>query len=365
MVISKLIQSTSIKLFVLTVLGTSLFSFSSTALAAAPGNLYPPFDIGSQWNVCQGYDGGTHRNDPYHSRIAFDLTNSGCDNAAAQRIVRSPFTGTVSWYSPSSGSMCITALDNSKSVMLTHIDNTVSAGTAVDNYQQVGAIATPNNRENNGVAHLHLQAWSSIRCQGDENQIPFDSAFGTRICGAPNFPENGPRTFNNGTWGSTQFIGDSCSTTIPPSSPSVYRLYSPITQHHLYTTDVNELNVLRSGGNWNYEGNAYWVKSTGGCQADESVYRFYSQRLQVHLYTMDENERAVLSGYPPDAWAFEGTAYCASKSQITATKPIYRFYSEQLKSHLFTADENEKNVLSGYPTDVWRYEGIAYYAYQN
>lgn len=355
---------TATKLFFGVGVSAFIASITSTAtFAESPGNLYPMFDIGAQWNVCQGYDSGTHRDDrQYGSRIALDLTNSGCDNAAAQRIVRSPFNGVISGYEPSSGSMCITAQDNSKSVMLTHIDPVVNTGDRVDTYQQVGAIATPNNRANNGVAHLHAQAWSSTRCQGNINEVPFDSAFGTRICGAPNLPENGPRTFGNGTWGSTKFIGDSCSTTIPPASPSVFRLYSPTVRHHIYTTDVNEVNVLRSNGNWNYEGSAYWVKSTSNCSADESVYRFYSERLKVHLYTMDENEKSVLQTYPPDAWRYEGVGFCAARTNQASTRPVYRFYSDQLGSHLFTVDENEKNELMKSP-GTWRYEGIAYYAF--
>ena len=42
---------------------------------------------------------------------------------------------------------------------------------------------------------------------------------------------------------------------------------------------------------------------------------------------------------------------------------MYRFYSEDLKVHLFTVDENEKNHLIDTAGDVWRFEGIAYYAY--
>ncbi|MEO5950642.1 MAG: hypothetical protein ABIQ04_04295 [Candidatus Saccharimonadales bacterium] len=332
----------------------------SPAYADSPGNLYPPFDIGSSWNICQGFENasGTHNGS---SHLALDLTNSGCDNAATGRVVRAPFTGSVSWYVASSGSLCVTALDG-RSVMMTHIDSNLTPGTLVDNYQAVGNIAGPGQRQNNGVAHIHLQAWSSPMCSNNNNQIPFDAAHNTRICGAPDFAANGPNTFNNGIWGSTRFIADACSTSIPPASPSVYRFYSPITQHHLYTADVNEVNILRTDPGWNYENTAYIVKSTSGCAANESVYRFYSERLKVHLYTMDENERSVLSTYPPDAWKYEGVSFCTARSSEPSTRPVYRFYSEGLKSHLFTADENEKNELMKH-LDVWRYEGVAYYVY--
>ncbi len=80
---------------------------------------------------------------------------------------------------------------------------------------------------------------------------------------------------------------------------------------------------------------------------------------------MDENEKATLiANYPPSVWRYEGTAYCADKQQVTGTKPVYRFYSEQFKTHLYTMDQNEANYISShYSPDVYRSEGIAYYAY--
>ena len=361
-----LIRSTTLSKIIclLILLAFSIVVSANTSHAISPGNIYPPFDIGAQWNVCQGYDSGTHKNDTqYGSRISLDLTNSGCDSAAAGRVMRSPFNGTISWYVESSGSVCITSQDGTKSVMLTHIDSSATSGTPVTNYQVVGSIAAPGKRANGGVSHAHLQAWSSRQCQGNINQIPFDSAHGTRICGAPDLPENGPRGFGNGTWGSTRFVGDSCSTTIPPSSPSVFRMYSPITRHHLFTTDVNESNVLRSTGQWNDEGVGFWVKSKNGCSVNESVYRFYSEQLKVHLYTMDENEKTELMKYPPNMWRSEGTGFCASRAKDDTNKPVYRFYSDSLNSPHYTSSENEKTELMKYPPNLWRYEGIAYYAY--
>ena len=162
--------STKIKgLLVATIVCCLSFVLTSPAYAESPGNLYPPFDVGSGWNVCQGYEniGGTHVGT---SRLSLDLTSSGCDNGATGRVVRAPFTGTVSWYVAGSGSICVTAKDG-RSIMMTHIDSNLVAGTAVDNYQAVGNIAGPNQRQNNGVAHIHLQAWSSPGCSNNKNQI--------------------------------------------------------------------------------------------------------------------------------------------------------------------------------------------------
>jgi hypothetical protein len=54
--------------------------------------------------------------------------------------------------------------------------------------------------------------WSSPGCYGDAG-IPFDSAHGTRICGAPDLTASGPNGYNNGTWSGTSFTGEACDGT--------------------------------------------------------------------------------------------------------------------------------------------------------
>lgn len=148
----------------------------------------------------------------------------------------------------------------------------------------------------------------------------------------------------------------------------VYRFWSPLIKHHLFTTDGNEkITVMRNFPEtvWSYEDIAFRVKSLNECSAGESVYRFYSEAIKSHLYTKDEYEKSVLIGLNnPSVWRYEGVAYCADSTQVAGTLPVYRFYSEVSKSHLFTIDENEKNTLIGHnDPGVWRYEGVAYYAY--
>ncbi len=80
---------------------------------------------------------------------------------------------------------------------------------------------------------------------------------------------------------------------------------------------------------------------------------------------MDENERSTIQRhFSADVWRYEGVAYCADKQQVPGTKPVYRFYSEQFKTHLYTMDQNEANYISThYSPEVYRSEGVAYYAY--
>jgi len=44
--------------------------------------------------------------------------------------------------------------------------------------------------------------------------------------------------------------------------------------------------------------------------------------------------------------------------------PVFRFWSDTQQAHFYTIDEEEKEyVIATYPDNVWRYEGIAFYAY--
>lgn len=327
---------------------------------AAAGNFAPPFDIGSMWNICQGYNNtrGTHSGT---SSLSLDITGGpNCDNSGSGQTVRSPFSGQIAWYSSGSGSLCVNNSLANKSVMLTHIDSSISVGATVNTSQAVGKIAAPNERQNNGVAHLHMQAWSRTNCTDDSKRVAFEEAAGTRICGTPNMPVNGPNSYNNGAWSGVSFIAERCG----DEKPAVYRLYNSSIKKHLYTADSNEAVVLKSRG-WGYEGLSYNVKRLNECTQNESVYRFYSQQLQTHLFTKDESERNFIStNFPLEVWRYEGVAFCALPTQEAGTKPVYRFYSETLRTHLFTTDENERDTIIGWNRpEVWKYEGVAYYAY--
>ena len=130
------------------------------------------------------------------------------------------------------------------------------------------------------------------------------------------------------------------------SIQSVYRLYHPGLQVHLYTADTNERNILKNRG-WNYEGEAWKTRTNEG----EAVYRLYHPELRVHLYTKDANEYKVLA---TRGWNQEGIAY-RSSGKIK----VYRLYHSGIKKHHYTRDENEYSTLA---KRGWIQEGIAWYS---
>jgi len=97
----------------------------------------------------------------------------------------------------------------------------------------------------------------------------------------------------------------------------------------------------------------------------QRIYRFWSNRGQHHFYTANDDElSSVVNNYSTDVWHYEGVGYRAFTSNQSGTVPLYRFWSDQNQGHFYTASEEEKNyVINNYPTNIWRYEGIAFYVY--
>ncbi|MDM8540493.1 M12 family metallo-peptidase [Desulfococcaceae bacterium HSG9] len=153
----------------------------------------------------------------------------------------------------------------------------------------------------------------------------------------------------------------------------VYRFYRPDALKHFFTIDENEKEYLiaNAADVWKTEGIAYYafipqqyrVASRLQRNTLQAVHRFYSEGLQTHLFTLDENEKETLIAEAADVWRYEGPAFYVPTGNQEGTVPVYRFYSEDLTVHLFTTDENEKNHLINNVSDIWRFEGIAYYAY--
>ena len=148
--------------------------------------------------------------------------------------------------------------------------------------------------------------------------------------------------------------GRNASTSLTQSQGlTVYRLYCPSNGEHLYTTDLNERNVLMSSSGWTYEG-VGWTSPTEGTP----VYRLYNPVLKNHLYTTDTNEINVLT--TQNGWVLDNNGNPLLYSG--GDKPIYRLYNEGLSGmHHLTTDTNEYNVLPGYG---WQQEGVALYGLQ-
>jgi hypothetical protein len=146
----------------------------------------------------------------------------------------------------------------------------------------------------------------------------------------------------------------------------VYRFWSPAYARHFYTLDEAERGkVLNDYADiWIPEGVAYYAFANDA-EADTSpVYRFWSDSLRSHFYTLSQSERDKLINDPVHLWTYEGIAfyaYAGDRSPV-GTNPVYRFWSGELGSHFFTASDAEMNKLMSLAPRMWAFEGFAWYA---
>lgn len=192
--------------------GTAGLADTATPASAATGNILPPFPTGETWSVCQGYNHGTHTGT---SAYGLDLVKNGsgsCDNSSAGATVKAPIDGSVYYYQASYGNLCIN-IAGGRSYTLTHITSSITSGSVTAG-QTVGSVGSAGTYNNNGVAHIHFQMWSAPGCYNG-SVMPFDTADGARICGAPDMTSSGPSS-GNGTWSGTAFTGSTCGSPPPP-----------------------------------------------------------------------------------------------------------------------------------------------------
>ena len=135
----------------------------------------------------------------------------------------------------------------------------------------------------------------------------------------------------------------------------VYRMFNPSTAEHLYTTDLNEYNVL-AGAGWIPEGRTFGAFSTPGLYQGLRViplFRVWHGGIAQHLWTTDPYEYLML---PNAAWSQEGSALYVlpAGSGAYGALPLYRLAYPQPSLHLWTIDFNEYSYQGSHG---WSQEG--------
>jgi uncharacterized protein (TIGR03437 family) len=144
-----------------------------------------------------------------------------------------------------------------------------------------------------------------------------------------------------------------------------YRLYFPVTLEHLYTTDLNEYNVLGAEG-WNQEGADAAVYNGPAALSGVStvpMWRLYYATYMTHLWTTDRNEYLTLMNYR-GMFVGEGADQFLFPSQVSNSIPLYRllFNGGGPPIHHWTTDAYEFSVLTA-PGGGWTSEGIPGYLF--
>ena len=94
------------------------------------------------------------------------------------------------------------------------------------------------------------------------------------------------------------------------------------------------------------------------------VYHFTSIPPTRHFCTISKAEKYKLIDNHPDTWTYEGIAFFAYPPgrQPAGARPVHRFWSDSLGRHFYTMNETEKETLISKFANLWKYEGIAWYA---
>lgn len=137
-------------------------------------------------------------------------------------------------------------------------------------------------------------------------------------------------------------------TTAPGAAVNRYRLYSPYTLEHLFTTDFNEYTVLGQTGAWIQEGAASRMHNGPvNVSGVEGVpyYRLYDYISRWHHWTTDRNEYFTLRQFTY-RYIAEGVDGYIFPSQVAGTVPWYRLTLPSIPGlHHWTTDLNERNTL--------------------
>ena len=145
----------------------------------------------------------------------------------------------------------------------------------------------------------------------------------------------------------------------------VYRFWSPVLSCHFYTMSESEKEylLLHLAQSWTYEGVVFYAYPDGADPVSRPVYRFWSETYGRHFYTISEENKDTLVNDYSDLWTYEGVAFYAyaEGKQPAWTMPVYRFWSVPLNTHFYTISDSERAYVLGHP-DYWTYEGIAWYA---
>jgi hypothetical protein len=166
----------------------------------------------------------------------------------------------------------------------------------------------------------------------------------------------------------TDVLAAASSVTAHTGSANVFRLWTAASGRFFYTIEETERDrfLARRGEVWICEGvDFHAFRET--CMAGLSpVHRFYGPELKSYFYTIAPSEVENLIKRRDGQWQHQDVAFFAFApgDQPADALPVYRFWSGKLRYHLYTIDEGEKNELQTAHSDIWTFEGVAWYAYR-
>jgi predicted outer membrane repeat protein len=146
---------------------------------------------------------------------------------------------------------------------------------------------------------------------------------------------------------------------------AVYRFWNPTTGLHFYTARESEKDKLiqQYASTWTFEGVAFHAASSATNTRLRPVYRFWTGT--DHFYTITETEKNKLINQYANVMQFEGVAFYAypEGAEPPECKAVFRFWNKTNNTHFFTIRESERDKILRSYSNLYVYEGVAFYAY--
>jgi hypothetical protein len=132
---------------------------------------------------------------------------------------------------------------------------------------------------------------------------------------------------------------------------------------HAYALGSDKFDELNSGsdGNWTFVGTSHQLISNP-VTGSQPVFRLENKDDRFDFFTLSEAELTLILRKRSQTFEYGGIAAFAYPGPISASKPVFRFRSQENHSHFFTIDESEKDLLIATDGDL-QYEGIAWWGY--
>jgi hypothetical protein len=111
---------------------------------------------------------------------------------------------------------------------------------------------------------------------------------------------------------------------------------------------------------YTYEGVGYTINTANPANS-APLYRFYNKKTGTHLYTADESEKNTILATLGAIYSLDGVAYNVSMSSGTQ---VHRFFSPAKGVHFYSSDPAEIANVRTNLAHIWQYEGFAYYVGQ-
>jgi len=149
---------------------------------------------------------------------------------------------------------------------------------------------------------------------------------------------------------------------------AVYRFWKASDNTHFFTIKESEKQKLIDNYShiYTYESVAYYAYTKDQPPAGTlPVYRFWKPSDGTHFYTIKESEKQKLIDSYSNIYTYEGPAFYAygTGQHPIGTLPVYRFWKASDNTHFFTIKESEKDKLISLFPHVFTFENVVWYAY--